>query len=119
MNAARQRRIVSGLAISGAVLTAASASAGERREAGEGPWVPLELCGQLVASPFCGIALATEDGSLWLLDDVGSFALGDTVVVSGLINLECVTIPECAVGACARSAPVLVRSPSTSPMTSA
>lgn len=57
-------------------------------------------CGTIVQPPFCGLALAVDQGGIWLLSDTGAFGFGDRVFVSGAIIDPCFTIPECQAGGC-------------------
>jgi len=60
----------------------------------------VSTCGTIVQPPFCGLALATDEGGLWLLDDTSGFGLGDRVFVDGRVVDPCFTLPECQVGGC-------------------
>ena len=59
-----------------------------------------QACGTIVQPPFCGLALAADEGGLWLLDDTGGFGPGDRIFVDGVIVDPCFTLPECQVGGC-------------------
>ena len=67
--------------------------------AGAGDLRPFELCGTLVQAPFCGLALATNDG-VFLVDDPGPYVAGDVVTIAGPITGECLTLPPCMSGLC-------------------
>jgi hypothetical protein len=83
------------VAAASATLVAVAASAGPRS-----PGAEFQSCGTMVAAPFCGLALATDSGGLYLLDQVGEFGLGDHVFVAGTLLPRCLTFPECAIDSC-------------------
>lgn len=62
--------------------------------------LPFQACGTLTAVTFCGVALETADGGLYLLNTVGDFTVGDVVAVTGDFEPLCIVVPECQVSAC-------------------
>ncbi len=54
--------------------------------------VPFDECGFIVPGVTCPLMFEDTMGSLWLLDNVGAFQLGDNVRVIGTADLGCITI---------------------------
>ncbi len=67
-------------------------------------------CGIMVRGIEC-VLFQSDDGRLWVLDDRGSFNVGDRVHVAGIIDRECITICQQGSGCIRRNSIELCEPP--------
>jgi hypothetical protein len=84
----RRNRSLAALALAAAALLAPRASAQQ----------DFVGCGEIIQGVTCPLLFAADSGGVWLLDDYGSFGVGDRVEVIGSADPSCPSI--CQQGGC-------------------
>ncbi len=95
----RTRRIVSLLLLGAAAAPSAQAQ------------VPYDSCGEVIQGVTCTLIFRDDNNTTWLLDDYGSFTVGDRVRVVGDADPGCGTF--CMQGGCITVASISACAPTT------